>query len=185
VSDGAPAVFTLGHSTRTLDEFLDLAAEQGIRHLVDVRRYPGSRRYAHFAREVIAAGAAARAMSYEHVPELGGRREGAAGSRNRAWRNPSFRAYADHAGTAEFRTALDGILAADLAPLALFCAEAVPWRCHRRIIADALVGRGVPVRHILAPGRVEIHELHPDARVLPDETVIYPGAGDLQMDLLG
>jgi uncharacterized protein (DUF488 family) len=184
VSARTRAVYTLGHSTRTLDEFLDLAGEHGIRRLIDVRRYPGSRRFPHFAGEAIAAAAAERAMSYEHAPDLGGRRDTTAGSRNRAWRNRSFRGYADHAGTAEFRAALDRILAADV-PLALFCAEAVPWRCHRRIIADALVARGVPVRHILAPGRAENHELHPDARVLADGTVTYPGAGGDQMELLG
>jgi uncharacterized protein (DUF488 family) len=179
-------IYTLGHSTRSLEEFFALAKEHEVRRLVDVRRYPGSRRFPHFSRETLAAAAPEVGLAYEHAPEFGGRRDPAADSSNTAWRNAAFRAYADHAATPEFRAALDRLVAAaERDPLAIFCAEAVPWRCHRRIMADALVARGVAVRHIIAPGRSDAHELHPDARVLPDGTVIYPGEESGQMELIG
>lgn len=185
-ADALVTVYTLGHSTRPLDEFLTLAAEHGVRRLFDVRRYPASRRYPHFSREPLAAGAAQAGMAYEHVEALGGRRDAAPDSRNTAWRNAAFRGYADHAATPEFRAALDRIIdAAGREVVAIFCAEAVPWRCHRRIIADALVARSVAVKHILASRRTEAHELHADARVLDDATVIYTVELGDQMELLG
>lgn len=148
--------------------------EAGVERLVDVRRFPGSRRHPQFAREALAAALGESVIAYEHAPELGGRRVPRPGSPHAAWRNAGFRGYADHMETAEFQEALAD-LERDAAerPTALLCAEAVPWRCHRRLIADALSARGWEVVHLLAPGRSEPHALHPDARVLPDGRLLY------------
>ena len=149
MSEAGP-VFTIGHSTRTLEAFLALLHREGIAHLVDVRRFPVSRRYPHFDSAPLAASLAAARISYEHAPALGGRRSANPASRNVGWRNASFRGYADHTATAEFQSALDRLLtAADRAPTVVMCAEAVPWRCHRMLIADAALARGRRVRHIL------------------------------------
>lgn len=168
-------IFTVGHSTRTEEEFLDILRAHGIRRLVDVRRYPGSRRHPHFSRESLARTLPKRGIAYEHAPALGGRRTPAADSVNDAWRSASFRAYADHLDTPEFQDALAGVLArADELPTAIMCAEAVPWRCHRQLIADVLVARGHRVQNILSAARAEPHRLNEHARVGPDGTVTYP-----------
>jgi uncharacterized protein (DUF488 family) len=168
-------IFTVGHSTRTEEEFLDILHAHGIRRVVDVRRYPGSRRHPHFSRESLARTLPMRGIAYEHAAALGGRRTPAADSANDAWRSASFRAYADHLGTADFQDALAGVLAgADDLPTAIMCAEAVPWRCHRQLIADVLVARGYNVLNILSAGRAEPHQLNEHARVGPDGMVTYP-----------
>lgn len=180
----SPPVFTIGHSTRAADEFLELLRENGICLLVDVRRFPGSRRHPHFGSAELAAVLRAAGIEYRHEPDLGGRRDPRPDSPNTAWRNPSFRAYADHMDTPEFRAALER-LTADGArrPTVVMCAEAVPWRCHRNLIADALIARGVPVRDVLAPGKTVPHVLSPHAVVLAGGRVTYPaeggGSGDL------
>jgi uncharacterized protein (DUF488 family) len=170
------AVHTVGHSTRELPDFLSLLRVHGIRRLIDVRRYPASRRHPHFAREVLAAALRAEGIDYRHEPDLGGRRTGRADSPHTAWRSPSFRAYADHMDTPPFLAALDRLveLGRD-APTAILCAEALPWRCHRQLIADALVARGMEVRHILGPGSAERHELHPSAQLRADGRLVYAG----------
>jgi uncharacterized protein (DUF488 family) len=168
-------LFTIGHSTRRFEELLALLREHAVQRLVDVRRYPGSRRSPQFGRESLRAALEAAGIAYRHEPDLGGRRAGGRHSPNTAWRDPSFRAYADYTATPPFRDALSRVLAeAQERPTAVMCAEAHPSRCHRRLIADAAVARGVPVRHILGPGSSEPHVLHPAARVSPDGTLTWP-----------
>lgn len=166
-------VHTVGHSTLGADEFLALLRAHGIETIADVRRYPASRRHPHFAREPLAAALAQAGLAYVWLPALGGRRRGRPDSPHVAWRNESFRAYADHMDGEEFHAGLTALLAlAAEHPTAVLCAEAVPWRCHRQLIADALVARGVDVRHVLGPGPAEAHRLTPFAR-LEGERVVY------------
>ena len=171
-------IYTIGHSTRSFDDLVALLRREGIDHLADVRAHPGSRRYPHFGRDSLAVSLPHVGISYSHHPELGGRRRGLPDSPNGAWRNASFRAYADYMGTDEFHTALDSLIAlASESRLAIMCAEAVPWRCHRWLISDALAARGVDVRHIL-DARSEPHSLTRFA-VLRDGKVVYPPESDL------
>jgi uncharacterized protein (DUF488 family) len=171
-----PAIYTLGHSTRPIEELLALLEENGIRLLTDVRRYPGSRRYPQFSRQALEASLRAAGVDYQHEPDLGGRRAPRPDSPNRAWRVAAFRGYADYMDSPEFRRALERLIAhGEARPTAILCAEAVPWRCHRRLIADALVARGIPVLHILGPGRLDPHTLNPEAQVLPEGRLVYPG----------
>lgn len=166
-------VFTIGHSTRDIDQFIALLEREHIQHVADVRSFPGSRRYPHFGRESLAASLAARGIDYSHHPVLGGRRRALADSPNGAWRNESFRGYADYMLTPAFAAALDDLL--DLAAhqrTAIMCAEAVPWRCHRSLISDALVARGVNVQHIL-DARTGPHHLTPFA-IVKDGVLYYP-----------
>ena len=173
----APLVLTIGHSTRALAEFLALLAEFEAPTLVDVRRYPGSRRYPHFGGPALARALAEAGIGYVHEPDLGGRRDPAPDSVNTAWRVAAFRGYADHLASPEFRAGLERVIAlasSEAGPPVIMCAEAVPWRCHRQLIADALVARGVAVRHILGPGQERAHELNPSARPGPDGVLVYP-----------
>jgi uncharacterized protein (DUF488 family) len=165
-------IYTIGHSTRGIDEFLTLLRQHGIATLSDVRRYPASRRYPHFSRDALRERLEAIGTEYLHLPELGGRRSPAADSPNRAWRNDQFRGYADHMATPEFRTGLERLLAAK-PPVAVVCAEAVPWRCHRQMIADELVRRGLEVTHILDDRSILAHELNPIA-INTGTHLIYP-----------
>ena len=170
-------VFTIGHSTRTIAAFLALLRDAEIDCLVDVRRFPGSRRHPQFNAEALSQSLSEAGILYRHLPSLGGRRGKARGeaSRHTLWREEAFRNYADYAETPEFRAALDtGVLrlARDHHP-AVMCAEAVWWRCHRRIIADYVIAAGLPVQHILAPGKIEPARLTPDAAVRPDGSVLY------------
>jgi uncharacterized protein (DUF488 family) len=178
-------IYTVGHSTRSMEELLDLLREQGIQTLIDVRRFPGSRRHPQFAQDALAASIASAAMEYMHVVELGGRRSGGAGSPNTAWRNASFRAYADYMSTPPFRAALRRVAEhASRSTSALMCAEALPFRCHRRLISDALVARGAEVIHILGPRRCEPHQMHPHAQVLDDGRLLYQEPDASQLELL-
>lgn len=178
-------VYTAGHSTRTTEELLDILRTHDVRTLVDVRRYPGSRRHPQFGREALSESLSAAGIRYVHAPELGGRRTAAADSVNGAWRSAAFRGYADYMGTAEFQAALDALeQEAMKAPTVIVCAEAVPWRCHRNLIADALVARGHQVVHLLSTDSARPHTLNAHARVQPDRTVVYPAAEDEQMGLL-
>ncbi|HEV2845739.1 MAG TPA: DUF488 domain-containing protein, partial [Thermoanaerobaculia bacterium] len=159
-------VFTLGHSTRAIGEFLDLLREHGVQVLVDVRRFPMSRRHPQFSRDSLAASLQEAGIGYMHEPDLGGRRTARPGSPHMAWRVEAFRGYADHMETPEFGAALDRLIdRAARETVAILCAEAVPWRCHRRLISDALVAREVDVRHILGPGRADSHEIDPNVRI--------------------
>lgn len=161
-----PPVFTIGHSTRASEELLALLAEHGIELLVDVRRYPGSRRHPQFSRDALAGALAHSGIEYMHEPDLGGRRTPRPGSPHVAWRVAAFRGYADHLETPQLQAALERLIRhAEERRTVILCAEAVPWRCHRRLISDALVARGVEVRHILGPGRAEPHEIDPNARI--------------------
>jgi uncharacterized protein (DUF488 family) len=169
-----PPVFTIGHSTRPIEELLSLLAENGVRGLVDVRRYPGSRRHPQFSRDALAASLASAGLEYVHEPGLGGRRAARPDSPHTAWRVEAFRGYADHMETPEFEAALARLMERSAGEtVTILCAEAVPWRCHRRLISDALVARGVPVLHILGPGRADPHELDPNAHVLPGGRLLY------------
>jgi uncharacterized protein (DUF488 family) len=177
-------VYTIGHSTRTIEEFVAVLAGEKIARIVDVRAFPMSRRHPQFKRENLEASLAAVDVAYRHMPALGGRRSAAGGhrSRNGLWRVDAFRNYADYAETAEFARALDELeaLAAER-PTAFMCAEAVWWQCHRRLIADYMLARGWRVAHVMAQGKTTEAELTPGAVVHADRTLSYPPA---QPDLL-
>jgi uncharacterized protein (DUF488 family) len=161
-------VFTVGHGTRTTDELTAVLGSAGVGRLVDVRRFPGSRRHPHFSREALERSMPERGIRYEWWGEdLGGRRSGGPGaSRHVAWRNAAFQGYADYMDTDRFRRALARLedAAQEDPPLAIMCAETPWWRCHRRLIADALHLRGTEVIHLMAPGESQPHEPHPDMR---------------------
>ena len=181
------AVFTIGHSTRTIGEFIALLRANGVGLLVDVRRFPGSRRHPQFGSEALAASLAEAGIAYRHEEALGGRRSSdrsAGASPNTAWRVAAFRAYADYMATPPFRAALERLMAdaAETRPV-IMCAEAVPWRCHRRLITDALLARGVPVLDIIGPGPAAAAVLSPHALVQPDGDLVYPATP--QVDLFG
>jgi uncharacterized protein (DUF488 family) len=169
------AIWTVGHSTRTLDDFLTLLGAGHIKLLADVRRFPGSRRHPHFNQEALAASLAAQGIAYRHFVDLGGRRhERLPDSPNTAWRVESFNAYADFMQAPEFLAALDELqTAARAATTVIMCSEALPQKCHRRLISDALVVRSWRVRHLLSPKRIEDHQLTPFARV-DGTAVTYP-----------
>ncbi|HUF29330.1 MAG TPA: DUF488 domain-containing protein [Gemmatimonadaceae bacterium] len=167
------AVFTIGHSVRAIEAFLELLARHAIEHLVDVRRFPASRRHPHFGGPSLAPTLSTHGVAYTHLPDLGGRRSPQPGSRQLGWRNASFRAYADYMQTDEFELETARLLTiAERERSVVMCAESLPWRCHRSLIADALVARGVPVLHILDAG-LRMHELPPFARVR-ESRVEYP-----------
>jgi uncharacterized protein (DUF488 family) len=173
-------VHTLGHSTLSTDELVARLDAHGIRGVADVRRFPASRRHPQFTREALARALAESGLQYDWLPALGGRRAARADSPHTGWRVEGFRGYADHMETAEFASGLAALL--DLArarPTAVMCAEAVPWRCHRQLIADALVVRGVDVRHVLGATAVEAHRLTPFARVAGERLVYDRGAQGL------
>ena len=151
-----------------------LLRENGVRLLVDVRRFPVSRRYPHFTGSTLAAALAREGVAYRHDADLGGRREPRPDSPNRAWRAAAFRGYADHMATPAFAAAL-ARLKDDAAarPTAILCAEADPQRCHRQLVADALVMGGTPVVHILGPGTSAGHVPHPAARTTPQGGIVY------------
>ena len=166
-------IYTIGHSTRALEELVALLREHGVKRLADIRRYPGSRRYPHFSREALEISLPERGIEYVHIPELGGRRRPNADSPNTALQNEQFRAYADHMATEEFRRAVDGLVAFE-GRTAVMCAEAVPWRCHRNLLSDELLRRGCEVVHILGRGQAKRHEMTPWARLAGD-CITYPG----------
>jgi len=168
-------VYTLGHSTLPLDDFLGIVRAHRIATIADVRRFPASRRHPHFARDALAAALARAGVSYVWLPALGGRRPVRPDSPHVGWRVAGFRGYADHMESAEFEADLARLLAlARERPTAVLCAEAVPWRCHRQLIADALVARGVEVRHVRGSGPPEPHRLTAFAR-LDGERIVYDG----------
>ncbi len=168
-------LFTVGHSTRSADELLELLRAHGVQRVVDVRMVPRSRRNPQFESSVLRASLAAGGIAYEHLRALGGLRRPRPDSRNTAWRNDGFRGFADHMETPDFARALDQLLAlAAERPTAVLCAEAVPWRCHRSLIADAATVRGVEVHHLLSVSDARPHRLTPSARV-EDGRLGYPG----------
>ena len=168
-------IYTIGHSTRALDEFLALLHAHQVRQLADVRTVPKSRRHPHFAGEALARTLPQAGIAYRHVAALGGLRKPRKDSRNTGWRHESFRGYADHMETAAFQAALEDVIAwGGAQPTAVMCAEAVWWQCHRQLIADVLVARAVEVRHIMAAGPAPLHTMTAFARVR-DGRVTYPG----------
>ena len=168
-------VLTVGHSTHPPERFLALLEAHGVTGIADVRKIPQSRRHPHFGRDALATFLHANGIDYEHFPGLGGLRKGRPDSPNTGWRHPSFRAYADHMTSAEFVQAFDALLAyAKKVVAAVMCAESQWWRCHRQLIADALVARGIEVRHILSASHAPVHELTSFARV-DGPVVVYPG----------
>jgi uncharacterized protein (DUF488 family) len=170
-----PTIFTIGHSTRSLEQLVEILRERDVDLLVDVRRFPGSRRNPHFSLENLATELPRAGIAYRHEPELGGRRTPHVDSVNGAWRNPQFRGYADHMREPAFQAALDALLAEiGEKRAALMCSEAHTSRCHRRLLADALLVRGFEVVHLLDLGRSEVHTLHPDARLDSRGGLSYP-----------
>jgi uncharacterized protein (DUF488 family) len=169
-------LYTIGHSTRSLDELVEALHSFGVKTLVDVRTVPRSRHVPQFNRETLSRTLPRRGVRYRHEAALGGLRRPRPDSNNTAWRNASFRGFADYMGTPEFAEAIRALrrLARTDGPVALMCAEAVPWRCHRSLIADALVARRDSVLHIMAPGSGRPHALTPWA-VADGTTVTYPG----------
>src|SRR5678815_831589 len=168
-------VFTVGHSTRSGEEFLEILKAHGVEVLVDVRSFPGSRRYPQFNRAALSEALAQAGIEYRHEPRLGGRRAPRADSHNTAWRNAQFRGYADHMETEVFRTGVEDLL--ELARdkrVAVMCAEAVWWRCHRGLLADYLKAEGHTVLHILDAKKIEEHPYTPAARII-DGQLSYRG----------
>ena len=170
-------ICSIGHSTRSAAQLVDLLRTNGVRTLVDIRTVPRSRRNPQFEQGALRTALADAGIGYEHLAELGGLRKARPDSPNAGWRNASFRGYADYMLTPEFEAGLQKLLAlADSrGPVAMMCAEAVPWRCHRSLVADALFARGIEVQHILGQAPRQTHRLTPIARV-QDSRVTYPAA---------
>ncbi|MGA7274259.1 MAG: DUF488 domain-containing protein [Candidatus Udaeobacter sp.] len=180
-------IWTIGHSTRSIDDFISLLKKNEIKLLADVRLLPGSKRYPQFNREALAESLNAHGIRYEHFLELGGRRKPKADSRNTAWRNASFRGYADYMETDQFHNGIERLLAFSrndglgspesfrgletVTPrsTAIMCAEAVWWRCHRALISDYLKARDIEVVHILDANKIEAHPFTSAARIVNGE----------------
>ncbi|QOY92853.1 DUF488 domain-containing protein [Massilia sp. UMI-21] len=171
-------VYTIGHSNRPIEEFLALLREHGIERVLDIRTVAKSRHNPQFGQDQLPGSLAGAGIGYEYIRELGGLRKARNyppnSAPNGAWRNASFRGYADHMQSSEFNEQIDLLVRlAGSVRFALMCAEAVPWRCHRSLVADALAVRGVPVEHIINRGKTRPHTLTPFARV--DGTqILYP-----------
>ncbi len=164
------SIWTIGHSTLAIDDFIGRLQSFEIGLLADVRSFPGSRRYPHFNKEALAVSLAREEIRYEHFRELGGRRRARPDSLNVAWRNESFRGYADYMETAEFRVGIERLL--ELAAkqrVTIMCSEAVWWRCHRSMISDYLKVKGIEVNHIMGEDKSEPHPFTSAARVLNGE----------------
>jgi uncharacterized protein (DUF488 family) len=167
-------VYTIGHSTRSAEAFVGLLEAHGVSCLADVRTVPRSRHNPQFNGETLAAALAPHAIGYERIQGLGGFRKAAAHSPNEGWRNLSFRGYADYMQTPEFVESLGALISlASDATVAVMCAEAVPWRCHRSLIADALTVRGIRAEEIVSETRTSLHKLTPFAAV-DGTTIRYP-----------
>ena len=173
-----PTIWTVGHSTRPIGEFTDLLRAHEICLLVDVRTIPRSRYNPQFNTETLAQSLREAGLQYRHLPELGGLRKPKKDSLNDGWRNASFRGYADYMQTDKFQRALEELMVYGTGTrTAIMCAEAVPWRCHRSLIADALVARGCEVSHILSQVKADGHRLTPFA-VIDGNTLVYPQPAD-------
>jgi len=168
-------VFTLGHSNRSLEQFLEILRAHGVRRVLDVRRYPTSRKWPHFDAAALSRSLPAAGIEYHGLPELGGRRRPLAGSPHTAWREEGFRGFADFMDTEAFAAGLAraAALAAE-APSALMCSEALSWKCHRSLIADALLARGWEVFDILSPTQARPHRLPAFAR-REGTRIVYDG----------
>jgi uncharacterized protein (DUF488 family) len=173
-------LFTIGHSTRSLDEFTALLREFKIGTLVDIRRFPGSRRLPHFNRQDLEQSLPAAGIEYIWLEDLGGRRSGPdlADSQNQGLKDPAFRHYADYMQTEQFSLAVNRLsLIASEKTAAIMCAEKLFWKCHRLLLSDYLLAHGVVIEHIIESNRLQQHKLSPDAVITPDRHVIYPATG--------
>jgi uncharacterized protein (DUF488 family) len=169
-----PSVFTIGHSTRSLRDFIGLLDSYGVKQIIDVRSIPKSRHNPQFNGEDLKQSLKHAGVRYRHIGKLGGLRHSKKGSVNLGWRNPSFRGYADYMSTSEFSAGLDELMhIASLRETAVMCAEAVPWRCHRALIADALIKKGWTVRDIMTSTNAPTHRLTPFLKVRKGQ-LIYP-----------
>lgn len=168
-------LFTVGHGTLGIHELTALVSQAGVSGMVDVRSFPGSRRFPHFSREAMTVTVPAAGLTYQWNSALGGRRKSGTASVNLAWRNPSFQAYADYMMTNQFQDALSQLVVDSTEQeVAVMCAEAVWWRCHRRLIADAAVLlHGVEVLHLFHDGRLQAHPPSPLARVSESGVLVY------------
>jgi uncharacterized protein (DUF488 family) len=174
VPDTPCELWTIGHSTRSFDDFLALLRAWRIDTLADVRTVPRSRRHPHFNTDALASTLPEQGIAYVHIAELGGFRKARDDSPNMAWHNESFRGYADYMQTPAFDDALRELIAlAGESRVAIMCAEAVPWRCHRSLIADALVARGCDVFHIMSGTKANPHTITKFAHI-EDNRVTYP-----------
>lgn len=173
-----PTLYTVGHSTHPWSDFLRILNSHGIRRLADVRRYPGSRRWPWFSAENMRQSLPLASIDYVPMPSLGGRRKASPDSPNEGWRSEAFRGYADYMLTPEFQSALDALVeVAKEKPTAIMCSEAVPWRCHRSLIADAMLARGWTVWDIFSADEKRPHKLPDFARVESGGKLWYPGTG--------
>ena len=173
----SPALWTIGHSTRSLEDFIALLAEHRVEAVADIRRIPASRRYPHFGQEALRAALQARGLGYEHLLELGGRRRPRPDSPNTGWRHEAFRGYADYMSTKAFQAGIDRLRhSAAQQPTAFMCAEVLWWQCHRRLVADYLTAAGHHVTHIMGPGKSETHRLTPPAHLV-DGALSYQAEG--------
>jgi uncharacterized protein (DUF488 family) len=169
-----PTIFTIGHSTRSIEEFIELLKARNIKLLVDVRRFPVSRRYPHFNGADLAQSLKGAGIEYHPMPALGGRRQTKPDSINLGWKNAGFRGYADYMQTDEFWGALEDLMSyGEANRTAVMCAEAVPWRCHRNLISDALLTKGWAVEHILTTTTSNSHTLTSFAQSAGDR-LLYP-----------
>ncbi len=181
----AATIWTIGHSTRPIEEFLDLLQTYRVEAVADVRRFPGSRKHPQYGQRALALALGTRGVAYEWLEALGGRRPASADSPNTAWRNAAFRGYADYMASAAFAQGMTQLLElASGSRTALMCAEAVWWRCHRSLIADALCVRGIEVVHILDARHSTVHPMTQPARIVdgrlsyttPEQTALFaPG----------
>ncbi len=168
-------IFTVGHSTHPIDEFVELLRAHSVEQLVDVRTIPKSRHNPQFNREALDAALSAHGISYTHMPGLGGLRHPRKDSINTAWQNASFRGYADYMQTPEFGKSISGVIElAEKRQTVIMCAEAVPWRCHRSLIGDALLARGIAVEDIMSKSSRRPHK-YPSYAKIDGESVTYPG----------
>lgn len=171
-----PTIYTIGHSTRTIDEFIELLKASKITQLVDVRTIPKSRHNPQFGQDELQHSLKQRDINYVYLKDLGGLRPAVKNSLNRAWRNQSFRNYADYMQTADFQKGLEELIKlAKLQTSAIMCAEAVPWRCHRSLVADSLTVRGLKVCEIISGSNQQIHKLTSFA-VVDGQQLTYPEA---------
>ena len=175
----ADTIWTVGHSTRSIDEFIALLQHYRIEAVADVRRFPGSRRLPQFGQEALRASLRSAGIEYQLFTELGGRRRPLPDSPNSAWRNSSFRGYADHVATAEFATGLKRLHSlAATRRTTLMCAEVLWWRCHRSLIADVLMTSGTRVRHIQNEGDIEEHPYTRPTRLHRGQLTYQAGLGE-------
>ncbi len=169
-------VFTIGHSTRSIEAFIEMLEAHGIKRLVDVRSIPRSRHNPQFNRDALPETLLQAGIGYTHMEDLGGLRHARKDSLNTGWHNASFRGFADYMQTPEFEAGLKTLIqAAKREQIAIMCAEAVPWRCHRSLIGDALEARGIAVEDIMSATRTQAHELTSFATI-EDSHVTYPAA---------